>query len=153
MFICSHFPLEPFYVSLVSTPQLFNSFPSFTFFRTVTPGYFIAFLCSINERRFLSVYWAEIDNFNDNELSEDRFGVVSCILSILKTRGTQVPGARSNGRLNFVQWHLWLVGSVFVSNFMPPLTCREVWCEPQTFSKILTLVECKTGRWRSWDIL
>jgi hypothetical protein len=53
---------------------------------------FIAFLCSINGRRFPSVYWTEIGNFNDNESSEDWCGVVSCKLSILKTRGAQVTG-------------------------------------------------------------
>jgi hypothetical protein len=109
LFIRSHCPLEPFYVSLVSMPQLFSSFPSFlTCFLTVTPGYFIAFLCSINDGRFLSVYWAEIGNFNDNDSSENWCCVISCKFTVLKTRGAQVPGARSHGRLNFVQWHLIL---------------------------------------------
>jgi hypothetical protein len=149
MFIRSHFPLDQFFVSLISTPQFFSSFPSFLpFFLTVTPGCFIAFLCSINDRRFLSVYWAEIGNFNDNDSSEDWCCVVSCKYSILKTSGAQVPGARSHGRLNFVQWRLMLVVSVVGSNFMSPLSCSEVWCESQTFGKTLTIVACKTGRWR-----
>jgi hypothetical protein len=63
----------------------------------VTPGYFIAFLLSINDRRFLLVYWADIGNFNDNDSSEDWSFVVPCKFSILKTRGAQVPGGRSHG--------------------------------------------------------
>ena len=132
LFMRSHFPLEPFYFSLVSTPQLFSSFlPSFTFFLTATPPpvFYRFFLCSINDRRFLSVYWAEISNFNDNDATEDWCCVVSCKFSILKTRGAQVPGAGSHGRLDFVQWHLMLVGSVVGSNFIS----REVWCEFQIF--------------------
>ena len=78
--------------------------PSFTFFLIVTPGDFI-FLFSFKDRRPLSACWAEIFNFNDDS-SEDWCCVVSCTFSVLKTRGAQVPGARSHWRLNFVQWHL-----------------------------------------------
>jgi hypothetical protein len=46
------------------------------------PREFIAFLCSINDRRFLSVYWTEIGNFNDNESSADWCGVVSWKLTL-----------------------------------------------------------------------
>jgi hypothetical protein len=105
------------------------------------PRAFIAFLCSINDRRFLSVYWAENGNFNDNDSSEDWCCVVSCKFNILDTRGEQIAGARYDGRLNFVQWYLMLVGSVVGHNFVSPLSCREVWCESQTFGK--TLILCK----------
>jgi hypothetical protein len=155
-FIRSHFPLEPFCVSLVSTPQLFTSFPSFLpsyFSLQWPPGIVLFFLCSVNDRRFLSVYWAEIGNFNDVDWSEGCCCVVSCKVGILKTRGAQVPGARSYGRLNCVQWRLMLVGSVVGSNLMSPLSCREVWCESETFGKTLTLVECKTGRWHRGTVV
>ena len=52
-------------------------------------------------------------------------GTVSAFCPVGSIRSTQIPGARSPGRLNFVHWHLMFVVFQYGTSLMSLFWCLE----------------------------